>query len=147
MRASSRELIHAFDQITYRFPLKEIYRLCYYVSMQLTGDLKNKKCVPCEGGVKPLTPDEYGAFLRTELSGWNAVDEKSIEKKYKLKNFKEALAFVNKVGALAEEEGHHPDIRLYSWNKVKLTLSTHAIGGLSENDFIMATKIETDAIK
>jgi 4a-hydroxytetrahydrobiopterin dehydratase len=109
---------------------------------QLTADLKNKKCVPCEGGVKPLTSDEYGAFLRTEIEGWVDVNEKMIEKEYKFKNFKEALAFINKVGALAEEEGHHPDINLHDWNKVKLTLATHAIGGLSENDFILASKID-----
>ena len=109
---------------------------------KLLSNLKNKKCVPCEGGVAPLTPDEYGAYLRSELLGWIAVNEKQIEKEYKFKNFKEALAFVNKVGELAEAEGHHPDINLHGWNKVKLTLSTHAIGGLSENDFILASKIE-----
>jgi 4a-hydroxytetrahydrobiopterin dehydratase len=109
---------------------------------QLSSDLKHKKCVPCEGGVKPLTPDEYGSFLRSELSGWIDVEDKRIEKEYKFKNFKEALTFVNKVGSLAESEGHHPDINLHNWNKVKLTLSTHAIGGLSENDFILASKID-----
>lgn len=110
--------------------------------MKLNSDLKNKKCVPCEGGVKPLTPDEYGAYLRNELSGWVDVDEKQIEKDYKFKDFKEALSFINKVGEIAEDEGHHPDINLHNWNKVKLTLSTHAIGGLSENDFILASKID-----
>lgn len=109
---------------------------------RLSGDLKSKKCVPCEGGVKPLTPDEYGAYLRNELSGWTDIDEKKIEKEFKFKNFREALSFVNKVGDLAESEGHHPDIALHNWNKVKLTLSTHAIGGLSENDFILASKID-----
>ncbi|HVF69150.1 MAG TPA: 4a-hydroxytetrahydrobiopterin dehydratase [Xanthomonadales bacterium] len=110
--------------------------------MKLSSDLKNKKCVPCEGGVKPLTLDEYGSYLRNELKDWVNVDEKQIEKEYKFQNFNEALGFVNKVGAIAEGEGHHPDINLYGWNKVKLTLSTHAIGGLSENDFIMASKID-----
>lgn len=109
---------------------------------KLTSDLKQKKCVPCEGGVKPLTPDEYGAFLRSELMGWTDRDEKMIEKEYKFKDFKEALTFVNRVGEIAESEGHHPDINLHGWNKVKLTLSTHAIGGLSENDFILASKID-----
>jgi 4a-hydroxytetrahydrobiopterin dehydratase len=113
-----------------------------YIMSQLSSDLKHKKCVPCEGGVKPLTPDEYGAFLRTELADWNVVDEKVLEKKYKFKDFMEALAFINKVGALAEEEGHHPDILLHGWNKVKIMLTTHAIGGLSENDFIMGSKID-----
>lgn len=89
-----------------------------------------------------MTPDEYGSYLRNELSGWADFDERWIEKEYKFKNFKEALAFVNKVGDIAESEGHHPDINLHGWNKVKLTLSTHAISGLSENDFILASKID-----
>lgn len=110
---------------------------------KLHNDLKHKKCVPCEGGVKPLTPEEYGAYLRSELSGWADLDQKKIEKDYKFKDFKEALGFVNKIGELAESEGHHPDIYLHGWNKVRLTLSTHAIGGLSENDFILASKIDS----
>jgi 4a-hydroxytetrahydrobiopterin dehydratase len=110
--------------------------------MQVAGDLTKKKCVLCEGGVKPLTPDEYGAYLRNELSGWMDIDTVKIEKEYKFKNFQEALGFVSKVGQIAEEEGHHPDIYLHNWNKVRLTLSTHAIGGLSENDFILASKID-----
>ena len=112
--------------------------------MQLTADLKHKKCVPCEGGIAPLKPDEYEAFLRQKLTGWVAIDAKKIEKEYKFKNFKEALAFINKVGVIAEDEGHHPDILLHGWNKVKLSLFTHAIGGLSENDFILASKIDAD---
>ena len=114
--------------------------------MQVSGDLTQKKCVPCEGGVKPLMPDEYEAYLRTELSGWNAVEEKSIEKEYKFKDFQEALDFVSKVGQIAESENHHPDIFLHGWNKVRLTLSTHAIGGLSENDFILASKIDAEPV-
>jgi 4a-hydroxytetrahydrobiopterin dehydratase len=109
---------------------------------KLSGNLKQKKCVPCEGGVKPLNYDEYSEFLRKELKGWTDIDEKRIVKEYKFKNFKEALSFVNKVGELAESEGHHPDINLHNWNKVKITLTTHAIGGLSENDFIIASKID-----
>ncbi|HEX8932258.1 MAG TPA: 4a-hydroxytetrahydrobiopterin dehydratase [Patescibacteria group bacterium] len=111
--------------------------------MLLTSAIKHKKCVPCEGGVDPLTPDEYEAFLHNELSGWEDVYKKKIEKEYKFKNFKEALAFINKVGAIAEKEGHHPDIYLHNWNRVKLSLMTHAIGGLSENDFILASKIDS----
>ncbi len=110
--------------------------------MVLVGDLTQKSCKPCEGGVKPLMPDEYESFLRQELQGWNAVKEKAIEKEYKFKDFQEALDFVAKVGQIAEEENHHPDIFLHNWNKVKLTLSTHAIKGLSENDFIVASKID-----
>lgn len=89
-----------------------------------------------------MTPDEYGSFLRTTLAGWQDFKEKQIVKEYAFEDFKEALAFVNKVGALAEFEGHHPDIHLHGWNKVTITLTTHAIGGLSENDFIMASKID-----
>lgn len=110
--------------------------------MQVSGNLTQKHCVPCEGGVKPLTPDEYGAYLRTTLSGWVDAEEKRIVKEYKFKDFTEALAFVNRVGELAESEGHHPDINLHGWNKVTITLTTHAIGGLSENDFILASKID-----
>jgi len=110
--------------------------------VQLQSDIKHKKCVPCEGRIKSLTPDEYSAFLERELKGWMVAEEKVLEKGYKFKNFKEALGFVNKVGDLAESEGHHPDILLHGWNKVKLSLTTHAIGGLSENDFILASKID-----
>lgn len=113
---------------------------------KLASDLKNKRCVPCEGGVKPLTPDEYQAFLRQELTGWADVEAKSIMKEYKFKNFKEALDFINHIGEIAESEGHHPDINLHDWNKVTLTLSTHAIGGLSENDFILASKIDASVL-
>jgi len=109
---------------------------------KIKGGLRNKKCVPCEGGVKPLTPGEYGAFLERELVGWSVRGEKVLEKEFKFKDFMEALGFVNKVGETAESEGHHPDILLHGWNKVKLMLSTHAIGGLSENDFILASKVD-----
>ncbi|HWY78812.1 MAG TPA: 4a-hydroxytetrahydrobiopterin dehydratase [Candidatus Sulfotelmatobacter sp.] len=111
--------------------------------MKVAGDLTKKKCVPCEGGAKPLIADEYEAYLRNALAGWIAVDAVKIEKEYKFKNFQKALDFVSLVGQIAEEEGHHPDIFLHNWNKVTLTLSTHAIGGLSENDFILATKIDS----
>ncbi len=110
---------------------------------QLNADIKHKKCIPCEDGVEPLRPDEYGAFLRHELKAWDVVGEKVLEKEYKFKDFKAALAFVNKVGVLVEKEGHHPDILLHRWNRVDLRLTTHAIGGLSENDFILASKIDT----
>ncbi|OGG14064.1 hypothetical protein A3D77_00970 [Candidatus Gottesmanbacteria bacterium RIFCSPHIGHO2_02_FULL_39_11] len=103
--------------------------------------LQQGNCKPCEGGVAPLKRNEFQPYLDA-ISGWNAVDEKKIEKDFKFKNFKEALAFVDKVGEIAEKEGHHPDMYLHGWNKVKLTLSTHAIGGLSINDFILAAKVD-----
>lgn len=84
---------------------------------------------------------EYSPHL-AQLSGWSVHEEREIVKEFKFKNFKEALLFVNKVGEVAESEGHHPDILLHSWNKVKVVLSTHSIGGLSLNDFIVAAKID-----
>ncbi len=103
--------------------------------------LTSQKCVPCEGGVKPLTPEGYAPHL-AQVKGWTVLKDKEIQKEYKFKNFKEALGFVNKVGAIAEAEGHHPDIFLHNWNTVQITLSTHSIGGLSLNDFIVAAKID-----
>src|SRR3989344_5626108 len=102
-------------------------------------ELSEKKCVPCEGGTPPMTPDE-AMKLQQQVKGWRLVTVNgvhAIEKKFKFKDFAEAMVFVNKVATLAEEEGHHPDITI-SWNKVLLQLTTHAIKGLSENDFIMA---------
>ncbi len=105
-------------------------------------DLTQKKCVPCEGGMAPLTKMEAEAML-THTPGWMLSDDtKTISRTYRFKNFAESLAFANKIGALAEQEGPHPDLRV-SWGKLTVELSTHAIGGLSENDFILAAKIET----
>ena len=89
----------------------------------------------------PLTPEEIATY-HPQVPEWKVVDNHSIERDYKFKNFKEALAFVNQVGEIAEEENHHPNIFLHGWNKVKLSLYTHAIDGLSENDFILASKID-----
>ncbi|MEK7089166.1 MAG: 4a-hydroxytetrahydrobiopterin dehydratase [Patescibacteria group bacterium] len=105
-------------------------------------DLLNKKCMPCEGGVKPLSKADAEDYL-DEISGWT-LDEKAqkISKEFKFKDFIEAIDFVGRVADVAEEEGHHPDIHIF-YNKVLLELSTHSIGGLSENDFILAAKIDT----
>src|SRR5882724_4690722 len=104
------------------------------------SELAKKKCVPCEDKSGALEP-KVAEHLLEELNKWKIVDEKHIEKTLQFKNFASALAFINKVGEIAEKENHHPDIALFSWNKVKFTLSTHSIGGLSENDFILAAKI------
>jgi 4a-hydroxytetrahydrobiopterin dehydratase len=109
--------------------------------MTTSTDLLTKKCVPCEGGTEPLKGEKL-SFYTPVTPDWSVVDEVKIQKEFKFKNFLEALSFVDKVGKLAESEGHHPDINLHNWNKVTLTLSTHAIKGLSENDFIMAVKID-----
>ena len=103
--------------------------------------LLDKKCVPCEGGTMPLTIQQAEALMK-ELHHWTlSPDAKKITKETKFKDFAEALAFTNAVGKIAEAEGHHPDIML-KWGKVGITLSTHAIGGLSMNDFILASKID-----
>ncbi len=106
-----------------------------------TENLLDQKCMPCEGGVDPMTKQDAEAMLSFHVKDWTLTeDAKSISKKFEFKNFKEALVFVNKVGEIAESEGHHPDIEL-GWGKVKITLTTHAIGGLSQNDFIVAAKV------
>jgi 4a-hydroxytetrahydrobiopterin dehydratase len=101
--------------------------------------LHQKKCKACEGGTPPLNI-EASKRLLNQLKGWNFVDS-AIEREFKFKNFMEAIDFVNALAELAESEGHHPDIYI-SWNRVKLTLTTHAIKGLSINDFILAAKID-----
>lgn len=103
-------------------------------------ELISKKCVPCEGGEIPLTRSQ-AEMLLPQVSGWALDGEKAIGRKFIFKDFAEALRFVNSVADLAESEGHHPDISIHGWNHVSLTLSTHAIKGLSGNDFIMAAKI------
>ena len=103
--------------------------------------LAEKKCVPCEGGTPPLQENQIQEYLGQLQGEWEVEDSKKIKRKFEFKTFKEAIDFVNKVADLAEEENHHPNIRIY-YNKVVIELTTHAIGGLSENDFIMASKIE-----
>ena len=104
-------------------------------------NLEDKFCEPCRGGVAPLGISEAQRFL-SELSGWDLRDEgKKIYKEYKFSNFVETLEFVNKVGDLAEDEGNHPDIA-FGWGYAKINITTHAIEGLSDNDFILAAKID-----
>jgi 4a-hydroxytetrahydrobiopterin dehydratase len=108
------------------------------------SDLINKKCVPCEGGVIPFDINDIHKYQK-KVDGWSILkNEKNVyflEKKYTFKNFLDSQNFVNKVGKISEEEGHHPDI-LFGWGYVKINITTHAIEGLSENDFILAAKID-----
>mgnify|MGYP001471618355 CR=1 FL=1 len=108
------------------------------------SDLLNKKCVPCEGGLTPFDISEIHKYQK-KIDGWEVIkDNKNnyfIEKNFIFKNFVESQSFVNKVGEISENEGHHPDIS-YGWGYAKINISTHAIEGLSENDFILAAKID-----
>lgn len=98
------------------------------------------KCVPCEGGVPPLADEEARKYLAQLDPAWH-IEDNEIVRDFVFRDFKEAIAFVNRVATIAEEEGHHPDLHL-AYTKLRLELSTHAIGGLSENDFVMAAKID-----
>ena len=104
--------------------------------------LSKKKCVPCEGGVDPLNPDQAQELLKELSDEWMLIDQcRMLARTFVFKDFKGALAFANKVGAIAEEEGHHPDMTI-GWGNLGVELTTHAIGGLSMNDFIVAAKID-----
>ncbi|MSQ45563.1 MAG: 4a-hydroxytetrahydrobiopterin dehydratase [Ignavibacteria bacterium] len=103
-------------------------------------NLKDKKCLPCEGGILPFTEVQANEFLNS-VKGWKLAGKK-IEKEFTFKDFLANVDFVNKVATISEAEGHHPDILIYSWNKLRITIWTHSIGGLSENDFILAAKID-----
>lgn len=102
--------------------------------------LWQKQCGPCRGDVAQLTPSQYEPLLQ-ELSGWQVIDGPKLLKTVKLANFAQSLALANKIGAVAEEQGHHPDL-LVRWGSLRIEIWTHAIGGLSENDFILAAKID-----
>lgn len=109
--------------------------------MGMENDLSEKHCVPCEDKSGLLSVDEV-ENLKERIDQWSIVEDKEIEKTLKFSDFKSALSFVNKVGVIAEAEGHHPNICIHDWNKVTITLYTHSIQGLSENDFIVAAKID-----
>ena len=105
------------------------------------SDLASKTCVPCRGGVPALHGSELHQYSH-QLPQWNVVDEHHITRAFTFPDFKQALDFVNQAGAVAEEQGHHPDL-LLTWGKVVVTLWTHKVNGLTESDFIMAAKIDS----
>ena len=108
------------------------------------NDLSKKKCAPCEGGVVPFDISEIHKYQK-KVDGWNIIkDEKNVfflKKNFKFNNFEKSQVFVNDVGKISEEEGHHPDIT-FGWGYAVIKITTHAIEGLSENDFILAAKID-----
>jgi 4a-hydroxytetrahydrobiopterin dehydratase len=107
----------------------------------MTSLLAQKECIPCRGGVPPLKGDELKSLLSQLDGGWNVVEEHHLEKLFRFANFRDALAFTNQVGELAERQGHHPDIHL-GWGRAKVSVWTHKIDGLTESDFIFAAKLE-----
>jgi 4a-hydroxytetrahydrobiopterin dehydratase len=107
------------------------------------AELTRKRCAPCEGDVQPVSADQARAFL-AGLPAWKlTADRQRIRREWRVKDFLTALDFFQRVGRLAEDEGHHPDLHLVGYRNVAIEIWTHAIGGLSENDFILAAKIDT----
>ncbi len=104
------------------------------------ADLAEKTCVPCKGGIPPLRGAELEELAR-QVPGWEVVDEHHLRREFRFKNFRETLTFVNRVGELAEEQGHHPDIS-FGWGRAEIEVFTHKIDGLTESDFVLAAKID-----
>ena len=104
------------------------------------SELATKNCIPCRGGVPPLKGMELDS-LQSQVAGWSVVNEHHLSKTFKFPDFRTALEFVNRVGELAERQGHHPDLYL-AWGKVEIKIWTHKIDGLTESDFILAAKID-----
>ena len=105
------------------------------------NELANRVCVPCKGGIPPLKGKELKALQNQLGNGWDVINEHHLKKKWKFDDFESALNFTNKIGSLAEDQGHHPDIYL-AWGKVEIKIWTHKISGLTESDFILAAKID-----
>ena len=105
------------------------------------SELAQKECIPCKGGVPKLEGAELDALIEQVGNGWRVADGHHLEKLYKFENFRQALDFTTRVGELAEEQNHHPDLYL-SWGKVKITIWTHKIDGLTESDFVFAAKAD-----
>lgn len=104
------------------------------------SELSSKQCVPCKGGVPPLEADEITPLLN-QLNGWEVVNHHHLKKIYRFADFRESLSFVNRVGEIAEQQGHHPEI-CFGWGQAEITIWTHKIDGLTESDFILAAKID-----
>ena len=109
------------------------------------SDLASRNCIPCRGGVPPLGRQEIEPLLK-ELNGWEVIEDHHLKKVFEFKDFRDALGFVNRVGEVAEEQGHHPDIS-FGWGRAEVTIWTHKIDGLTESDFILAAKIDKNELK
>jgi 4a-hydroxytetrahydrobiopterin dehydratase len=106
-------------------------------------ELTSKRCLPCEGGIPKLSPEQVRDYLAAVPAWKLTADGQRLRREWRVKNFVTALDFFNRVGRIAEDEGHHPDLHLTGYRNVAIELSTHAVGGLTENDFILAAKIDT----
>lgn len=104
-------------------------------------DLTQKHCIPCEGGTPPLTKEQIAEYRSHIAEAWSVLDNAKLHRDFQFKDFQQAMRFVNQVADIAEADGHHPDISIF-YNQVTIELWTHAVGGLSENDFIIAAKID-----
>jgi 4a-hydroxytetrahydrobiopterin dehydratase len=119
----------------------EFARLVRERRSAVSSSLANEKCIPCKGGVPPLKGDELRNVARELAGGWRVAEEHHLEKEFRFPDFAQALSFTNAVGAIAEREGHHPDIYL-AWGKVRIEIWTHKINGLTRSDFVLAAKID-----
>ena len=108
----------------------------------MTGGLEGKKCIPCEGGVPPLSEKESNNLLDKINDGWQLIDNHHIERTWKFSDFQNALNFVNMAGVICEEENHHADFEI-GWGRAKALIWTHKIDGLTESDFILAAKLDS----
>ncbi len=106
----------------------------------MTDDLAKKECAPCRGGIPALRRSEIAELLEQLGDGWTALGQHHLEREFRFKDFREALAFANKVGEIAEEQGHHPDMFL-GWGRLEVMVWTHKVNGLTESDFIFAAKV------
>ncbi|MCE9613392.1 MAG: 4a-hydroxytetrahydrobiopterin dehydratase [Lentisphaerae bacterium] len=107
-----------------------------------TCELANRECIPCRGGVPPLKGPALHDLLAQLGNGWDVINEHHLEKEFTFRNFREALDFTNRVGAIAEQQNHHPDLHV-GWGRVKVLIWTHKIDGLTESDFVFAAKADT----
>ena len=135
------DVLFSFENLNEeKFELPLVDKVRYHTPMK---PLNQQKCVPCEGGVDPMTRKEFAVYLEMIDSNWKVIEKDTVlQREFEFKDFAANLKFVNRVGAIAEKEGHHPDMNIHGWNKLTITLSTHAIKGLSINDFVLASKVD-----
>ena len=139
---SRRSTKRSSERATWRKSRDELQReMSFWLRIVPMNELASRECVPCKGGIPPLTGKPLAALQARLGKKWQVIDGHHLEKEFKFKDFRQALAFTNQVGDLAEKAGHHPDIYL-AWGRVKIAIWTHKIDGLTESDFVLAAKID-----